>query len=87
MLKFYVTFGQSHIHRVAQVFTDNQLECEQALFDKDCVATFLAVDMKAAREFAFSHFQDKWHHCHLYEGVLSDQVIEKWYPRGKIPVA
>jgi len=86
--KFYVTFGQSHIHRFAQVCSDDgQTKSEQAIFDKDCVAIFEAVDIEAARGFAFSHFQGKWHNCHPYEGVLSDQEIEKWYPRGKIPIA
>lgn len=49
MKRFYITFGQNHIHRV---------NCKT--FDADTVATFEAIDENIAREYAFDNFQSRW---------------------------
>ena len=51
--KYYVTFGQVHVHSVAG-----------KTFDKDCVAIIRGEDKEKAREKAFEIFGDKF--CFLY---------------------
>jgi hypothetical protein len=50
--KFYLTFGQVHVHSV-----------KGRTFDKDCVGEIYAKDMNDARELAFQVFGDQWHRC------------------------
>ena len=74
-MKYFVTFGQTHLHQWNDVF-----------WNRNCVATFDADSMANARQYAFNKFDDKWHSCKEHTGEESDKVIAEWYPRGEIPV-
>lgn len=51
-MKFYITFGQVHVHRATG-----------KTFDKDGVAVIEAKDEGAARDLAFRVFGRQWHRC------------------------
>ena len=52
--KFFVSFGQVHLHVVGG-----------RVFDKDCIGVITAEDESQARTKAFECFNDKW--CFLYK--------------------
>ena len=70
-MKQYITFGQSHVHRV-----------NNKTFDKDCVAVIEAPTMEEGRKQAFSLFDAKFHNQY---NNLEDVKLE-YYPRGLIHV-
>ncbi len=72
MKTFYLTFGQTHTHRV----TNHTL-------DKDCVVKFQAATYDDARRVCFERFGPKW--CFLYEeGKDWNPDHLKYFPRGII---
>jgi len=72
-VRFIITFGQVHTHRVAG-----------HTLDADCVALIDAQDEKDARRVAFALFDDKWHHCYPENALAGDFM--GYFPRGKIEV-
>ncbi|WP_417436450.1 hypothetical protein [Idiomarina abyssalis] len=69
-MKQYITFGQSHSHRLGDT-----------LFDKDCVATFPALNGTQGRRLAFKIFGDKF--CFHY----ADQPpFMEYFPRGFVEI-
>ena len=72
-MKFYITFGQIHVHRV-----------NGKTFDCDCIAEIEAEDMTCARERAAFYFELKWHQC-VPEERLDDEFMS-FFPRGIIKV-
>lgn len=69
MQKFYITFGQGHMHKRGPKF-----------FDHDCVCIIKASNENIAREIAFEAFNDKW--CWIHDNI--DDVKMEYYPRGLI---
>lgn len=53
-MKFYLTFGNTHKHKVADTITDG-----------NTVLSFDATDYETARKIAFAHFGPKF--CFIYE--------------------
>lgn len=72
-MRFLLTFGQVHAHRVAG-----------QTFDKDSVAVIEASDEMEARQKAFIWFGDQWHQC-LQEDEVAEDFMSH-FPRGKIEV-
>ena len=66
MNKYYITFGQSHVHRVNDI-----------TFDCDSVACIRAVDEGAARAIAFDLFGSKW-----FTSYTEETINLKYFPRG-----
>lgn len=54
MKKYYISFGQTHVHSY-----------QGQTFDKDCIAVIECVDKEAARIRTFELFGRKW--CFIYE--------------------
>lgn len=72
--KAYVTFGQSHTHRV-----------NNATLDKDCVAVVFGDDYSGCRANAFKLFGDKFHNCYSQDDFAKEKhSIMKYFPRGLI---
>lgn len=71
MKNFYITFGQSHVHRV-----------NGKTFDCDTVALIKADSEMEARKEAFSLFDNKW--CTSYNDLES--VHMEYYSRGVVEV-
>jgi hypothetical protein len=72
MPRHYVTFGQSHKHRINGI----TLDC-------DTVACYEAVDAKDGREKAFTYFEDKFftdYHKELPPNTL------KYFPKGIVNI-
>ena len=72
MSKFYISFGQIHIHSI-----------NGKTFDKDCLARIEAESYEEAHKKAMEIFNGVFHNCHE-ENELS-QVIE-YYNRGVIAI-
>lgn len=73
-MKYYVTFGQVHVHSV-----------NGQTLDKDCVATFEAVDYETAEEYAHYLFGPKY--CSLKDHEEFDEEdLNNYYHRGLIEV-
>ena len=72
MNKYYITFGQVHVHSV-----------NGKTFDKDCLAEIEAETNEEAHKIAMEVFNERFHECHNAErlnGILG------YYPRGVIPL-
>lgn len=72
-MKTYITFGQSHIHRIGD-----------KIFDKDCVAVIESNSQKEGRDKAFELFGPKF--CFEYFDTEWDEKSMKYYPRGYMEV-
>jgi len=70
MAKFYITFGQVHVHSV-----------NGKTFDKDCLAEIEAETNGEAHEKAMEIFKGVFHQC-LNEDKLEESL--KYFPRGVI---
>lgn len=70
MNKYYITFGQIHVHSVGG-----------KTFDKDCLAEIEAESNKEAHQLAMRVFDCKFRNCHDEDKLSS--VLE-YYPRGII---
>lgn len=66
---YYVTFGQTHIHKV-----------KGRIFDKDCVAVIRSQSEASARRRAFQLFGRQW--CRMFDNLLD--VGLGYYKRGLI---
>lgn len=72
MPKTFITFGQSHTHRV-----------NNKTFDCDCVAAIESNDEYQGRAIAFELFGPKWHNS--YFGSFPEDKLH-FFPRGIIDV-
>jgi len=72
MSKYYITFGQVHVHSV-----------NGKTFDKDCLAEIEAETREEAHKEAMDIFEGVFHQC-LPESEL--QRISQYFPRGIIKV-
>ena len=70
MAKFYITFGQIHVHSV-----------NGKTFDKDCVAEIEAESNSEAHGIAMDVFNQKFHQC-FNEDKLEENM--PYFPRGII---
>jgi hypothetical protein len=70
--KYYITFGQVHVHSV-----------NGKTFDKDCLAEIEAETHEKAHQEAMEIFKGIFHNCHTEDEL--PRVI-KYYPRGIIKV-
>jgi len=70
MHKYYITFGQIHVHSV-----------NGKTFDKDCLAEIEAGTSEEAHAKAMDVFDKKFHQC-LPESML-DEIID-YFPGGII---
>ena len=70
MKKFYITFGQVHVHSV-----------NGKTFDKDCLAEIESDSQAEAHQKAMDIFNKKFHNC--YDENMLDEIIE-YFPRGVI---
>lgn len=71
MNKYYITFGQVHVHSV-----------NGKTFDKDCVAEIEAETNGEAHELAMKAFDGKFHQCVDEDRV--DGEFMSFFPRGII---
>ena len=69
-MKFYFSFGQSHVHRV-----------NGKTFDCDSIVEIHADDEGAARSIMFEWFGKKW-----FTSYTEDNFQPEYYPRGVIEV-
>ena len=72
MAKFYITFGQIHVHSV-----------EGKTFDKDCLAEIEAETNREAHDKAMKIFNKKFHNCHNEDKL--PEIID-YFPRGIIKI-
>ena len=72
-MKTFITFGQSHVHRIDGV-----------TYDADCIAVIEGPSRSANRERAFELFGAKF--CFEYPEEIFDRGIIKYFSRGFIPV-
>lgn len=72
MNKYYITFGQVHVHSV-----------NGKTFDKDCLAEIEAETREEARQEAMNIFKGIFHQC-LPESELAESL--PYFPRGVIKV-
>lgn len=70
-MKMYVTFGQSHAHRL----NGQTLDC-------NCVAVIECLDMRDGRDKAFEYFGSKF--CFTYTDDTWDESKLSYFPRGYI---
>ena len=70
MSKFYISFGQTHVHRV-----------NGKTFDCDCLCEVEAIDEATARNIAFSAFGQVW--GNIYDEAQLSSMLE-FFPRGVI---
>lgn len=68
MEKFYVTFGQGHLHRF-----------NQTIIDQDIVGVIEAPNMEKARVVAFNLFGEKF-----FTVYNEASIEMKYFPRGTI---
>lgn len=76
MKKHYITFGQSHTHRV-----------NGKTFDRDSIAVINIPDGDSGRDYAWDFFGAKW--CFEYDQAAFDKYLKKdlvLFPRGLIEV-
>jgi hypothetical protein len=71
MPKHYVTFGQTHIHKV----NDKTLDC-------DSIAVYYADSYKEGREKAFKFFGDKFF-TDYHDKEFNENNLE-YFPRGYV---
>jgi len=72
-MKTFVTFGQSHTHKI-----------NNKIFDKDCVAVIESNSPKEGRKKAFEIFGPKF--CFEYPEDHWDDANLKYFPRGYLEV-
>ena len=72
MNKYYITFGQVHVHSV-----------NGKTFDKDCLAEIEAGSKEEAHTFAMEIFKGIFHQC--YPESMLEEIID-YFPRGVIKV-
>ena len=72
MNKYYITFGQIHVHSV-----------NGKTFDKDCLAEIKAETNREAHDKAMKIFKGVFHNCH--DESKLPEIIE-YFPRGIIEV-
>ncbi len=72
MNKYYITFGQIHVHSIAG-----------RTFDKDCLAVIEAETNGEAHTTAMEIFDGKFHNC--YDESKLPEIIE-YFPRGVIKI-
>lgn len=73
MKKTFITFGQSHIHKI-----------NGKTFDKDCVAVIEHDENQSGRDLAFTYFGKDW--CFEYpQGRWSESKMV-YFPRGYLTV-
>lgn len=72
-MKVYVTFGQSHYHKI-----------DDKIFDKNCVAVIKCKSAEEGREKAFKTFGTKF--CFEYPEKYFDHSKMVFFPRGFIQV-
>lgn len=72
MPRFYLTFGQAHVHQV-----------NGRTWDHDVICAIEAPDMAAARATAFATFRSKWAFLYTEEDL---QRIVEYYPNGVQPL-
>ena len=72
-MKTYVTFGQSHVHKI-----------DSRTLDKDCVAVIHAESKEDGRKKAFELFNGKF--CFEYFEDEFDKASLKYYPKGLIEI-
>ena len=72
MNKYYITFGQIHVHSV-----------NGKTFDKDCLAEIEANSPEEAHKLAMIIFKKAFHNCYGDMGL--DRILP-FYPRGIIKV-
>lgn len=70
MNKYYITFGQAHVHSVGG-----------RTFDRDCLAEIKAESREEAHKTAMEVFNGKFHNCHSEDKL--PEVLH-YYPRGVI---
>lgn len=68
MKKYYLTFGQGHMHHNGK-------------FDKDTICEITAKSNDHAREIAFLNFGDKW--FTVYGADQLDHLL-KYFPKGVV---
>lgn len=73
MFKTFVTFGQSHLHKIGD-----------KVLDKDSVAVIKCSDESSGRELAFEYFGDKFFTTYFEDKFNMDNMI--YFPRGLIDV-
>jgi len=73
-MKTFVTFGQSHTHRV-----------NQNTFDRDCVAVIEAPTAARGRELAFEFFGPQFCFSYFEEQWVEEDQLH-YFPRGYIRV-
>jgi len=71
-MKIYISFGQSHVHRV-----------NGKVLDKDSLAEIVCDTHEHGRAIAFELFGDKFFTSYGEEGI-KDRL--QWFPRGIIRV-
>ena len=72
-MKTYVTFGQTHIHKIGG-----------KIFDKDCVAVINSAGAEEGRDKAFELFGPKF--CFEYPEEHFNHESMHYFPRGLIEV-
>ncbi len=72
MNKYYITFGQVHVHSV-----------NEKTFDKDCLAEIEAETLGEAHDKAMEIFNGVFHQC-VREEKLPEYL--KYFPRGVLKV-
>jgi len=72
-MNIYITFGQSHTHRV-----------NGKTFDCDSVAVIEAENEAEGRKKAFEYFGDKWFTSYTDNSWIGEMT--KYFPRGFIEV-
>lgn len=68
-MKTFVTFGQSHVHRI-----------DGKTFDADCVAVIKCGSPEEGRDKAFELFNSKF--CFEYPEQFFDHSSMSYFPRG-----
>ena len=72
-MKHYITFGQTHSHKVGN-----------AVLDKDCVAVIHCDSAEHGRELAFRLFGNQF--CFEYAEDEFDHSSMKFFPRGFVEI-
>ncbi len=69
-MKYYVSFGQIHLHRIDGI-----------TLDADCLLQITALDLQAARDRAFEALGRKW-----FTVYTEENVDFKYFPRGAVTI-
>ena len=71
-MKFYISFGQNHVHKLNGKVIDN-----------DCLLLIHADDHQEARKWAFAEFGTKW--SMVYDEKQMKEYLH-YFPRGIIHI-